>query len=258
MKLFAFAATLAAALGAAAPALAADTWVGSADYGVEAVGPFNTYDFSSAGVLLLDPVTATVADGYYQSFVSQHLLDGQTVASPLLSANGYEITVVANFTSTQTSVSTYGQTFEVGAGSFALWLDTTPDRNFATDSGFANDRKILEGVVIGGAGSTVIVNNQQFGGGSLQLRVTSFDSTIFEPDSIGGGGSIFTLRLNAPVDSAFLTPITSVQGHAVGAGDLKFAADGSLTLTPVPEPESYAMMLAGLGLIGGIARRRLR
>lgn len=28
------------------------------------------------------------------------------------------------------------------------------------------------------------------------------------------------------------------------------------TVTPVPEPESYAMLLAGLGLVGTIARRR--
>ncbi len=30
----------------------------------------------------------------------------------------------------------------------------------------------------------------------------------------------------------------------------------SVTLAPVPEPETYAMLLAGLGLIGAIARRR--
>lgn len=30
----------------------------------------------------------------------------------------------------------------------------------------------------------------------------------------------------------------------------------SFVLTPVPEPESYAMLLAGLGLLGAVARRR--
>lgn len=30
----------------------------------------------------------------------------------------------------------------------------------------------------------------------------------------------------------------------------------TLTLTPVPEPETYAMLLAGLGLVGAAARRR--
>jgi len=31
---------------------------------------------------------------------------------------------------------------------------------------------------------------------------------------------------------------------------------GNMTLAPIPEPETYAMMLAGLGLMGFIARRR--
>jgi len=30
------------------------------------------------------------------------------------------------------------------------------------------------------------------------------------------------------------------------------------TITPVPEPESYALFLAGLGLVGTIARRRMK
>ena len=84
----------------ATPVLAAN-WTGTADYGVEAVGPFNTYDFSSAGALLIDPTSQTTANGYYQSFVTQHLLNGVEVANPLLKGipPSYEITVVANFTS---------------------------------------------------------------------------------------------------------------------------------------------------------------
>jgi len=33
---------------------------------------------------------------------------------------------------------------------------------------------------------------------------------------------------------------------------------GGMTITPVPEPETYAMLLAGLGLLGVVARRRRR
>lgn len=46
----------------------------------------------------------------------------------------------------------------------------------------------------------------------------------------------------------------TVAGDAVGnVGGLYV---GSLTLAPVPEPETYAMFLAGLGFIGAVARRR--
>jgi hypothetical protein len=60
--------------------------------------------------------------------------------------------------------------------------------------------------------------------------------------------------------------------HKVAAGNYLVKASGDLSgpaflpglaivginyaVTPVPEPESYAMILAGLGLMGGIARRR--
>jgi len=36
------------------------------------------------------------------------------------------------------------------------------------------------------------------------------------------------------------------------------AFDHNYTVTPVPEPETYAMLLAGLGVMGAIARRRSR
>jgi hypothetical protein len=41
-------------------------------------------------------------------------------------------------------------------------------------------------------------------------------------------------------------------GNTVGGN----GPSGELTISPVPEPETYAMMLAGLGLLGLAARRR--
>ena len=45
----------------------------------------------------------------------------------------------------------------------------------------------------------------------------------------------------------------NVIGHAT-AGMAAYAVQ--MDVTPVPEPETYALMLAGLGLLGLIARRR--
>ncbi len=41
----------------------------------------------------------------------------------------------------------------------------------------------------------------------------------------------------------------------VGTGNIGYVA-AQLEITPVPEPETFAMLLAGLGVMGAIARRR--
>ena len=241
---------------AAAPVLAAPNWIGTADYGVETVGPFNTYDLSSAGVLLLDPQNATDAHGYYQSSVTAHLLDGLQIQSPGLAANNYELTIVADFNSSRTSVSAFGETFGVNSGSFALYLDATPNLNFGTDSGFMDGVKIMEGSISSGGGSLGYVGNtMQFGGATLDLTVTGYDSSVFSPATIAGGNSTFSLRLGAPFDATFLSTINSVQGVST-AGNLLYVADGDLILAAVPEPKSLAMLLAGLGMIGAMSLRR--
>jgi hypothetical protein len=49
-----------------------------------------------------------------------------------------------------------------------------------------------------------------------------------------------------------------VSGNALSAGifDGSQFSFAQFTATPVPEPETYAMMVAGLGLLGFAARRR--
>lgn len=63
-------------------------------------------------------------------------------------------------------------------------------------------------------------------------------SALFTPDKLG--------------TYSFDGNITSL----VWADGDGFAQVSSLTITPVPEPEIYAMLAAGLGLMGFVARRR--
>ena len=58
----------------------------------------------------------------------------------------------------------------------------------------------------------------------------------------------------ASYESTFnLTPGGTYWFKLSGYGE---AASYTVTLAPVPEPETYALLLAGLGLMGAVARRR--
>jgi hypothetical protein len=67
-------------------------------------------------------------------------------------------------------------------------------------------------------------------------------------NSNGGLGGSFAYLNSGGVD-----PLTQ---SSVWSNISSYNLQYSATIAPVPEPETYAMMLAGLGLIGGIARRR--
>lgn len=64
--------------------------------------------------------------------------------------------------------------------------------------------------------------------------------------------------LTLPAAGEWLRIGVHVQSFAGGYSEsfVNVPANGSTSVTPVPEPEGYAMMLAGLGLLGLVARRR--
>jgi hypothetical protein len=80
--------------------------------------------------------------------------------------------------------------------------------------------------------------------GDLNFQVTGEVSPVV--------GKTTTLTLTEPGPSFTDYVLTGTLGK-LGAIDVTFA---QASLSPVPEPGTYALMLAGLGLIGVVARRR--
>lgn len=94
-----------------------------------------------------------------------------------------------------------------------------------------------------GVGNQVRANPAAYGITNLNLPCQGFaGSTAFGP-ATGCSQSLFSDALHP-----------SSRAHQIIAN----AAFATLGVTPVPEPETYAMLLAGLAMIGSVARRRAR
>lgn len=85
-------------------------------------------------------------------------------------------------------------------------------------------------------------------GGNIQVQVTRGVSDEISLDLGAYAGTL------ASIGGTAFTKV------GIGGLDLNGASKGfdldAISITPVPEPETYAMMLAGLGIVGWMARRR--
>ena len=106
---------------------------------------------------------------------------------------------------------------------------------------------------------------------TLPSQFTGVTGGYFAVDYVGSGLDTY---LTVGQGSAIPLPITgSLSGLDVASYQSTFnltpggtywfklsgygeAASYTVTLAPVPEPETYALLLAGLGLMGAVARRR--
>lgn len=94
----------------------------------------------------------------------------------------------------------------------------------------------------------------QTGGGlftlsSLDVLYTSGGTTL-----VGSNAAVYTVTGTGTINfGSLFAGVTEVTWYDSGNSDSAF---DNVTINAIPEPETYAMLLAGLGLLGFAARRR--
>ena len=119
----------------------------------------------------------------------------------------------------------------------------------------------------GGSGYSVINFPVDIPGTGSFNTILSTMSLISDPDGIRNNGDEHILASAVIGGSNTSDALTLHWGPNAGGhfdlnitgmtnGTLGGLYSGSIQVSPVPEPETYAMLLAGLGLMGAVVRRR--
>ena len=113
-----------------------------------------------------------------------------------------------------------------------------------------------------------------FASGAISITTSAFSNITFDPDptksegifvfdnlggSLGGTGSLLASPTSLSFSNIAVTGSDfsiELRGTATGAFGGEYVLGGSVV--PVPEPETYAMMLAGVVAVGFMAARRRR
>ncbi len=172
---------------------------------------------------------------------------GTTFESNLGSAAAYESAVDASHLGAATTIASYN---DLALSLKDASLKSTITFYLATPTTF----DFRAGVDFGGGGALFVDNTSTFNGGNMWWANSYGNTSQFlELDNVTLAAGDHTLTLYGFEDCC--SGNTQLQYKAsTAAGFTSFATND--TLPAVPEAQSFAMLLAGLGLVGTLARRR--
>lgn len=141
-----------------------------------------------------------------------------------------------------------------GAASSAMAADT----NVTIDLG-GSFTALLEEVTITSLSN--VTGNLNFGTGAYSFG--PFNFTFFNPGNnvtvdFGAAGNVlatptgYSFAFNNVAAGTYLLSATGTNAFGATAVNATY----SVSAVPVPEPETYAMLMAGLGVVGFMARRK--
>lgn len=175
-------------------------------------------------------------------------------------ADGYFTAASQNFSMSVTQYLASGSSYS-GSSFVSLPVITL---NIAADGEAAGTQ-----VLVSFSGLASAFNSYGSGHGALgmDMSVTSGSSTLgswlWDASEAGVADATVNFSFNAVVGqqvtlSGFMFSSLDADGSALVDASAAGALNGNFSITPVPEAGSYAMLLAGLGMIGLMARRHQR
>jgi len=180
---------------------------------------------------------AAVSSPGVDTFAGLSITDA--TASPMLRSAG-------SYTYTATSTTSF-----FGAGSVANpWLSTNAATDTITFSSFSSGVNAIGGLFFGSdvsgafANGTVVLTARDSLGATSTQTITG--ATLSSFLGFQSTGTITSLALSSVSPNSTVWPTVDNLTLAIGA------------VTAVPEPETWALMLGGLGVLGALSRRRGR
>jgi hypothetical protein len=245
--------TLAAvALTAASASWALPTFdINPAAAGLNGTGITTADNFNYSTTSLVTMTGNTFTESGFLSIQSLQL-NNQTVSAPGLNST-YGLYIAFSGSGNVTTIPN-GTTGTFSSLNYTLYgYNGAPATfGFSGDTPVVNGASNIPGAVIlasgTGTGFVGTAGSVAYASASVTLTPANTNTSFFSSPS-----PFYTLADTSFISTATtFVPATSGFKITQGAGSFHFIA------TPVPEPETYAMMLAGLGALGFMARRRSR